>query len=110
VVSFKGADCEKDIILTCVRWYVAYRMCSHQLEELMQEGWVSVDHATSKRWVLKDNPQLEETFHRRKRLVWISWHMEEAYIKVKGRWYSLYRALRKTGQTIDLKSRVGRVW
>jgi putative transposase len=67
----------------------------------MQERGVSVDHSTINRWVLKYSPQLEEAFHRRKRPVWISWHMDETYIRVKGQWYYLYRAVDKTGQTID---------
>jgi putative transposase len=101
MVSFKGAHFVKDIILTCVRWYVAYPLSYRQLEELMQERGVSVDHSTINRWVLKYSPQLEEAFHRRKRPVWISWHMDETYIRVKGQWYYLYRAVDKTGQTID---------
>ena len=67
----------------------------------MQERGVSVDHATINRGVLKYNPQLEEAFHRRKRPVWLSWRMDEMHIKVKGRWYYLYRAVDKAGQTID---------
>jgi putative transposase len=58
-----------------------------QVEEPMQERGVSVDHATINRWVLKYSPQLEAAFHHRKRPVWISWHMDETYIKVKGQWY-----------------------
>ena len=50
---------------------------------------------------MKDSPLLEEAFHRRKRPVWVSWRMDETYIKVKGHWYYLYRAVDKTGQTID---------
>ncbi len=50
---------------------------------------------------LKYSPQLEEAFHRRKCAVWVSWRMDETYIKVKGQWYYLYRAVDKTGQTID---------
>jgi putative transposase len=101
MVSFKGAHFEKDIILTCVRWYVAYPLSYRQLEELMQERGVSVDHATINRWVVKYSPQLEEAFHRRKRPVWVSWRLDETYIKIKGQWYYLYRAVDKTGQTID---------
>src|SRR5947209_16275814 len=81
--SFKGAHFPKEIILTGVRWYVAYPLSTRHVEELMQERGVSVDHATINRWVLKYSPQLEEMFHRRKRPVWISWHMDETYIKVK---------------------------
>jgi putative transposase len=101
MISFKGAHFVKDIILTCVRWYVAYPLSYRQLEELMQERGVAIDHATINRWVLKYSPQLEEAFHRRKRPVWLSWRMDETYIKVKGQWRYLYRAVDKTGQTID---------
>jgi putative transposase len=101
MVSFKGAHFAKDITLTCVRWYVAYPFSYRQVEELMQERGVSVDHATINRWVLKYAPQLEEAFHRCKRPVWLSWRMDGTYIKVRGHWRYLYRAVDKTGQTID---------
>jgi putative transposase len=68
----------------------------------MQERGVAVDHATITRWVLKYSPQLEAAFHHHKRPVWLSWRMDETYIKIKGQWYSLYRAVDKTGQTIDV--------
>src|SRR5438445_4679298 len=71
------------------------------VEELMEERGVPIDHATIQRWVVKYSPQLEEAFHRRKRAVWVSWRMDETYIKVKGVWHYLYRAVDKQGQTID---------
>jgi putative transposase len=98
MVSFKGAHFERDIILTFVRWYLAYPLSYRQLEELMQERGVSVDHSTINRWVVKYSPELEAAFHRRKRPVWLSWRMAETYIKVKGRWYYFYRAVDKAGQ------------
>ncbi len=101
MMSFKGAHFAKDIILTCVRWYVAYPLSYRHLEEMMQERGVPVDHATINRWVLRYSPQLEEAFHHRKRPIWVSWRMDETYIRVKGQWYDLYRAVDKTGQTID---------
>jgi transposase-like protein len=67
----------------------------------MEERGVEVDHSTINRWVIKYSPLLEEAFHRRKRHVWVSWRMDETYIKVKGQWRSLYRAVDKQGQTID---------
>jgi putative transposase len=79
MVSFKGAHFAKDIILTCVRWYVAYPLSYRQVEELMRERGVSVDHATINRWVLKYSPLLEATFHCRKRPVRLSWRMDETY-------------------------------
>src|SRR6266850_3475264 len=100
-VSFKGAHFPQDIILTGVRWYVAYPLSTRHVEELMEERGVEVDHSTSNRWVIKYSPQLEEAFHRRKRLVGRSWRMDETYIRVKGEWRYLYRAVDKQGQTID---------
>ena len=67
----------------------------------MEERGVSVDHATINRWVLKYSPQLEDAFHRRKRPVGRSWRMDETYIRVKGEWRYLYRAVDKSDQTID---------
>jgi putative transposase len=67
----------------------------------MEERGVPVDHATIQRWVVKYSPPLEEAFHRRKRPVGRSWRMDETYIRVKGKWRYLYRAVDKTGQTID---------
>ena len=101
MMDFKGVHFEKDIILTCVRWYVAYPLSYRQLEEMMQERGVAVDHSTINHWVLKYSAQLEEAFHRRKRPVWRSWRMDETYIRVKGTWQYLYRAVDKSGQTID---------
>ena len=100
-VSFKGAHSPQEIIPTCDRWYVAYPLSTRHVEELMRERGVPVDHSTVNRWVLKYSPPLEEAFHRRKRPVWLSWRMDETYIKVKGQWYYLYRTVDKTGQTID---------
>jgi putative transposase len=101
MVGFKGVHFEKDIILTCIRWYLAYPLSYRQVEELMEERGVPVDHATINLCVLKYAAQLEATFHRRKRPVWISWRLEETYIRVKGQWRYLYRAVDKTSQTID---------
>ena len=100
-ISFKGAHFPQDIILMGVRWYVAYPLSTRHVEELMEERGVHVDHSTINRWVIKYSPQLEEAFHRRKRSVWMSWRMDETYIKVKGQWRYLYRAVDQHGQTLD---------
>src|SRR5215510_12099302 len=92
-VSFKGAHFPQDIILTGVRWYIAYPLSTRHVEELMRERGVHVDHSTVNRWVIKYSPQLEEAFHRRKRPVGRSWRMDETYIRVKGEWRYLYRAV-----------------
>ena len=101
MVRVQGAHFEKDISLTCIRWYLAYPLSYRQVEELMQERRVPVDHATIHRWVLKYAPQLATTVHRRKRPVWISWRMDETYLKVTGQGRYLYRAVDKTRQTLD---------
>ena len=100
-ISVKGAHFPQDIILMGVRWYVAYPLSYRHVEELLEERGVPIDRATIQRWVVKYSLLLEEVFHRRKRPVWVSWRMDETYIKVKGHWYYLYRAVDKTGQTID---------
>jgi putative transposase len=100
-VSFKGAHFPKEVILTGIRWYVAYPLSTRQVEELMRERGVHVDHSTINRWVIKYSPPLEAVFHRRKRPVWVSWRMDETYIQVRGEWRYLSRAVDKHGQTID---------
>src|SRR5262245_29563129 len=81
--------------------YVAYPLSARHVEELMAERGVDVDHSTINRWTIKYSPLLEEAFHRRKRPVWVSWRMDETYVKVKGQWRYLYRAVDKMGLTID---------
>src|SRR5499433_89585 len=100
-IDFKGAHFPPDIILMGVRWYVAYPLSTRHVGELMLERGVHVDHSTINRWVVTYSPQLEEAFHRRKQPVWVSWRMDETYIKVKGEWRYLYRAVDKHGPTID---------
>ena len=85
-VSFKGAHFPKEIILMGVRWYVAYPLSTRHVEELIIERGVHVDHSTISRWVVKYSPLLEAAFHARKRPVWVSWRLDETYIKVKGAW------------------------
>src|SRR5207253_1030995 len=100
-ISFKGAHFHPEVVLMGVRWYVAYPLSTRHVEELMEEREVEVDHSTINRWVIKYSPLLEEEFHRRKRPVWVSWRMDETYIKVRGVWRYLYRAVDKYGETID---------
>ena len=77
MIDFKGSHFERDIILWGVRWYVAYPISYRQLEEMMEERGVEVDHSTVNRWVLKYVPLLEQAFHRRKRPVGASWRLDE---------------------------------
>jgi putative transposase len=100
-VNFKGSQFEREIILWGVRWYVAYPISYRQLEEMMGERGVTVDHSTLNRWVIKYAPEFEKQFRRRQRPVGRSWRVDETYVKIKGQWAYLYRAVDKEGHTID---------
>ncbi|WP_434666880.1 IS6 family transposase [Paraburkholderia sp. A3BS-1L] len=97
-----------DVILTCVRWYVAYPLSLRHLEDMMAERGISVDHSTVHRWAIKLLPVLEKAFRRHKQPVRKSWRMDETYIRVKGEWRYLYRAVDKDGNTIDFLLRAHR--
>ena len=102
MISFKWRHFQKEIILMLVRWYLAYALSYRNIEELSKERGLSVDHATINRWVIHYAPQLEEAFRKRhNRQVDGSWHMDETYLKVKGKDVYLYRAVDKFGKTID---------
>ena len=101
MIDFKGSHFEREIILWGVRWYVAYPISYRQLEEMMEERGVEVDHSTLNRWVRKYAPEVEKQFRRRTRPVGTSWRMDETYVRVKGQWKYLYRAVDKEGQTVD---------
>ena len=102
MLDFKCRHFENTFILMSVRWYVAYPLSYRQIEEMMQERGVLVDHSTINRWVVKYAPELEKQFRKNhKRPTGSSWRMDETYIKIKGVWHYLYRAVDKTGNTID---------
>jgi transposase-like protein len=98
---FKGRHFDQSVILLCVRWYLAYNLSLRDLEEMMAERGLLVDHSTVHRWAVHFSPQLLERFHRRKRTITGKWHMDETYIKVRGQWMYLYRAVDNVGDTVD---------
>jgi transposase-like protein len=100
-MMFKGRHFDQSVILLCVRWYLAYNLSLRDLEEMMAERGVFVDHATINRWVRRFSPMLLERFNRRKRAVSGKWHMDETYIKVRGQWMYLYRAIDSVGDTVE---------
>jgi putative transposase len=97
-----------EVMLTCVRWYVAYPLSLRHLEEMMAERGIAVDHSTVHRWAIKLLPALEKAFRRCKRAVGKSWRMDETYVKVRGEWKYLYRAVDKEGNTVDFLLRARR--
>jgi len=90
-----------EVMLVCARWYAAYPLSFRHLEEMMHERGVLVDYSTVHRWALKILPVMAVIFRRRKRPVGTSWRMDETYIKVAGQWKYLYRAVDKSGNTMD---------
>ncbi|MFC7519037.1 IS6 family transposase [Herbaspirillum sp. GCM10030257] len=90
-----------EIMLTCVRWYVAYPLSLRHIEEMMHEHGVFVDHTTIHRWTMKILPVLAAVLPRRKPPVGSSWRIDETYVRVHGEWKYLYRAVDKEGHTVD---------
>ena len=101
MVNFKGMRFPIDVILVCIRWYAACPLSYRHLEEMMQERGVSVDHSSINRWAIRFLPLIEKMARKHKRPVGGSWRMDETYIKVKGVWKYLYRAVDKQGKTVD---------
>ena len=100
-MDFKWKHFKSVIILSAVRWYVAYPLSYRQVEEMLKERGLQVDHSSLQRWVVEYSPQLVKKFASHKKAVGKSWRMDETYLKVKGVWHYLYRAVDKVGQKID---------
>jgi putative transposase len=98
---FKGRHFDRPVNLLSIRWSLAYNLSLRNLEEMMAERGISVDHATIHRWVVRYSPELLERFNARKRAVTARWHVDETYIRVRGQWRSLYRAIDSHGDTVE---------
>jgi len=83
---FKGRHFDRSVILLCVRWYLAYNRSLRNLEEMIAERGISVDHTTVHRWTIRYAPLLLEQFNQRKRQVTGRWHIDETYIKIRAQW------------------------
>jgi putative transposase len=101
MLNLKGMRFPIDVILVCIRWYAAYPLSYRHLEEMMEERGVSVDHSSINRWAIRFLPLIEKLSRKHKRALGRSWRMDETYIKVKGVWKYLYRAVDKEGKTVD---------
>lgn len=98
---FKYRHHQAEIILLCLRWYLRYSLSYRDLEEMMAERGLSVDHTTIYRWVQHYAPILEKKCRARLKPVNDSWRVDETYVKVKGIWVYLYRAVDSDGNTIE---------
>jgi putative transposase len=101
MLKTKGSWYPKDVIVQAVYLKLRFSLSYRDIEEILKDRGLGVDHATIQRWVIKYTPDLEKSFHRKKRSIGKSWRLDETYIKVKGKWTYYYRAVDKQGFTID---------
>jgi len=98
---FKGRHFDAEIIVLCVRWYLRFSLSFRNLEEIMAERNLSVDHVTIWRWVQRYAPELNRRCRPELRNTNRSWRVDETYCRVAGKWTYLYRAVDSSGATID---------
>jgi transposase-like protein len=98
---FKGRHFDQEIVVLCVRWYLSFKLSYRNLVAMMAERGIDLAHTTILRWVLHYTPEFEKRWNRYARRVGGSWRCDETYIKVKGAWVYLYRAVDKAGKTVD---------
>src|SRR5512135_2069522 len=99
--AFKWRHFEAEIILLCVRWYLRYSLSYRDLEEMMLERGLHVDHTTIFRWVQQYAPELEKRCRPHLKATNDSWRVDETYIKIKKTWTYLYRAVDSDGNTLE---------
>ena len=98
---FKGRHFDREIVVLCVRWYLSFKLSYRDLVTMMLERGIELAHTTILRWVQHYTPEFEKRWNRYARSVGGSWRCDETYIKVKGEWMYLYRAVDKAGKTVD---------
>ena len=99
---FAGRHFDREVIILCVRWYLRIKLSLRALVEMMAERGLSLAHTTIMRWVQRHTPEFEKRWHRYALAVGQSWRVHETYVKIKGEWCYLYRAVDREGRTVDL--------
>jgi len=98
---FRGRHFDSAIIILCVRWYITYKLSYRDLRDMMAERGIDLAHTTILRWVQHYVPEFEKKWNRHARPVGASWRVDETYIRLRGEWNYLYRAVDKQGNTVD---------
>jgi len=98
---FKWRQFEPEVILLAIGWYLRFSLSYRDVEELLAERGLSVDHVTVWRWVQRYAPELERRLRRHLKPTNDSWRVDEMYVRMKGKWVYLYRAVDSSGATID---------
>jgi transposase-like protein len=98
---FHGRHFDCTVIIVCVRWYITYKLSYRDLVEIIAERGIDISHTTILRWVQHYVPEFEKRWRRYARPVGTSWRVDETYLRVRGRWNYLYRAVDKQGFTVD---------
>jgi transposase, IS6 family len=100
--AFAGFRFPPEVIVLAVRWYLRFGLSYRDVEELLAEHGIEVDHVTVHRWVQRFTPMLADAARFGRHRVGDRWHVDETYVKVAGRWVYLYRAVDQFGQVIDV--------
>jgi transposase-like protein len=100
--AFAGFRFPPNVIVLAVRWYLRFGLSYRDVEELLTERGVAVDHATVYRWVLRFTPLLADAAKPCRHTVGDRWQVDETSVKVAGRWRYVYRAIDRFGQVIDV--------
>ena len=98
---FRKRHFAAEIIVTCVRWYLRYSLSLRDVEELMAERGFSVDHTTIWRWTQAYAPEVQRRLRGQLKPKGSTWHIDETFVKIAGRWMYLFRAVDAIGQTVD---------
>src|ERR1700757_2665691 len=98
---FKWRQFEPEVILLAVGWYLRFSLSYRDVEEILAERGLHADHVTVWRWVQRYTPELQRRLRRHLKPTNDSWRVDETYIRVKGKWVYLYRAVDSSGATID---------